>query len=274
MGEATREVPKPMIPVGSRPILWHIMNWYASWGHTDFILCLGYRGDRIREYFNNNGHTSAREAASGNGTALTRETTRPSDWQITFVDTGLDAVVGERLKAIEPFVAGDETFLATYGDGLTDAPLGDMISTLEESGKTGLFISVHPRIDYHLVEAGEDGVVTSVRPLANAEVRINGGFFVFRQGVFRVLGPGEELVGEPFARLIENRELLAYRYDGFWEPMDTLKDKQRLDVLAQDDVPPWENAAAGLNVRTLAASTAVEATSSRGAHSGAAAAAQ
>jgi glucose-1-phosphate cytidylyltransferase len=250
------------------------MNWYASWGHTDFILCLGYRGDRIREYFDNNGHASAPEAASGNGTPLTCETAHPSNWQITFVDTGLDAVVGERLKAIEHFVAGDETFLATYGDGLTDAPLEDMISTLQESGRTGLFISVHPRIDYHLVEAGEDGVVTSVRPLARGDVRINGGFFVFRQGIFDVLGSGEELVGEPFARLIEKQELLAYRYDGFWEPMDTLKDKQRLDALAQDDLPPWENARAGSNVRTLRATTEVEATASRGAQSGAAAAAQ
>jgi glucose-1-phosphate cytidylyltransferase len=235
MGEATRTVPKPMIPVGSRPIVWHIMSWYASWGHTDFILCLGYLGDRIRDYFGVGGGAFS---LNGDGPSFAGGAD-PSSWRVTFVDTGLHSLIGDRLKAVESLVAGDEMFLATYGDGLTDAPLDGMISTLEESGKTGLFMSVCPRIDYHLVKSDDDGVVRSVTHFRTADVRINGGFFVFRHGIFDVLRPGEELVDEPFARLIAKNELLGYRYDGFWEPMDTLKDKQKLEALAASGAPPW-----------------------------------
>lgn len=237
MGEATRKVPKPMIPVGTRPILWHIMNWYAGWGHTDFILCLGYLGDSVREYFGDGGYAFAR---NGDGPGVfTDGPAGPDSWRVTFVDTGVQALIGDRLRAVEPFLGSDESFLATYGDGLTDAPLDDMISTFDESGKTGLFMSVCPRVDYHLVKTSDDGVVEAVTHFAAADVRINGGFFVFRRTIFDVLRPGEELVNEPFARLIEKGELLAYRYDGFWEPMDTLKDKQKLDTLATTDRPPW-----------------------------------
>jgi glucose-1-phosphate cytidylyltransferase len=161
------------------------------------------------------------------------------DWRITFLDTGVRATIGERLKAAERHVGDDEVFLANYGDGLTDVPLDDMISTLEESGKTGLFISVRPRLDYHVVRADSGGLVRSIEPLREADVRINGGYFVFRRGIFDLIRPGEDLVAEPFGRLIERGELLAYPYDGFWEPMDTIKDKQKLDSLLEGGEPPW-----------------------------------
>jgi glucose-1-phosphate cytidylyltransferase len=240
MGEATQKIPKPMIHVGSRPILWHIMKWYASWGHTDFILCLGFRSEIVKEFF------LGYNEALGNDFVLTagdhqvdllgRDMER---WRITFVDTGLQAVVGERLKAVERFVADEPVFLATYGDGLTDVPLDDMIATLERTESTGLFISVRPRVEYHVVKAREDGVVMSVERLADADVWINGGFFVFRSKIFDVLEKGEDLVDQPFARLIEQGKLLAYRYEGFWEPMDTIKDKQKLDGLWESGEAPW-----------------------------------
>jgi glucose-1-phosphate cytidylyltransferase len=161
------------------------------------------------------------------------------DWRITFVDTGATASIGERLSAVRPHVDDDDVFLANYGDGLTDAPLDDMISTLVKSGKTALFMSVKPKLDYHVVRSRDDGAVESVARLADAEVRINGGYFVFRQDIFDVIKPGEDLVNEPFARLIEREALLAYRYDGFWEAMDTIKDKQKLDTLLESSRAPW-----------------------------------
>ena len=240
MGEATQRIPKPMIHVGSRPILWHIMKWYASWGHTDFVLCLGYRAESIKEYFLSYNEALANDFVISNGGRDVELLGRDMhDWRITFVDTGVNAVVGERLKAVEPHLSGEPMFLATYGDGLTDAPLDDMISTLERSGKTGLFVLVRPSVEYHVVRANDDGLVTSVEHLGHADVRINGGFFVFRPEIFDVIGPGEDLVNEPFGRLIETGNLLAYSHEGFWEPMDTIKDKQKLDALHDSGSAPW-----------------------------------
>jgi glucose-1-phosphate cytidylyltransferase len=238
MGEATQRIPKPMIPVGPQPILWHIMRWYASWGHREFILCLGYRAEVVKEFFLGYNEALANDfvLSGGDVELLARDM---EDWRITFLDTGVRATIGERLKAAERHVGDDELFLANYGDGLTDAPLDDMIATLEESGKTGLFLSVRPRLDYHVVRADPDGLVRSIEPLREADVRINGGYFVFRRGIFGLIRPGEDLVVEPFARLIERGELLAYPYDGFWEPMDTIKDKQKLDALLEGGEPPW-----------------------------------
>ena len=155
------------------------------------------------------------------------------------MDTGTRSTIAERLLAVAPYLDGDEYFLATYGDGLTDAPLQDMIDVLRSSDRTGLFLSVRPIFNAHVVGADADGVVHSVEDIQQADVRINGGFFVFRRNVLDYINPGEELVDEPFKRLIEARELISYRYDGFWEPMDTMKDKQRLDSLAESGRAPW-----------------------------------
>jgi glucose-1-phosphate cytidylyltransferase len=239
MGEATQRIPKPMITVGTQPILWHIMKWYASWGHSDFVLCLGYRGEIVKEYFLNYNEALANDfVLSNGGKEVELLGADMSDWRITFLDTGAQSTIGERLKAVESYV-DDPVFLATYGDGLTDAPLDEMIAMLEQSGKTGLFLSVRPRLEYHVVCSDDDGVVESIESLAGSDVRINGGYFVFRREIFDAIEPGEELVEQPFGRLIERRELLAYGYDGFWEPMDTIKDKQKLDALLEIGRAPW-----------------------------------
>jgi glucose-1-phosphate cytidylyltransferase len=240
MGEATERIPKPMIPIGTRPILWHIMKWYASWGHTDFVLCLGYRGETIKDYFLSYQEALSNDFVLSNGGRDVQLLARDiENWTITFVDTGLHSTIGQRLKIVEPYIGDDTMFLATYGDGLTDAPLDDLIATLERNGKTGLFISVKPRVEYHVVRADEDGLVHSIDPLASADVWINGGFFVFRRAIFDVIDSGDELVDQPFSRLIEREELITYRYEGFWEPMDTIKDKQRLDGLLETQHAPW-----------------------------------
>jgi glucose-1-phosphate cytidylyltransferase len=240
MGEATERIPKPMIPIGTRPILWHIMKWYASWGHTDFVLCLGYRAETIKDYFLTYQEALSNDFVLSNGGRDIKLLARDiENWTITFVDTGLYSPIGQRLKAVESYIGDDSMFLATYGDGLTDAPLDDMIATLERNGKTGLFISVRPRVEYHVVEADEEGLVRSIEPLGIADVWINGGFFAFRRSIFDVIEPGDELVDQPFSRLIARGELISYRYEGFWEPMDTIKDKQKLDGLLENQSAPW-----------------------------------
>lgn len=240
MGEETQRIPKPMIRIGNRPILWHIMSYYAAWGHTDFVLCLGYKAETIKEYFLSYNEALANDfvlSAGGRKVEVLREDMR--DWRITFVDTGVNATIGERLKQVERHLGGDELFLATYGDGLTDAPLDDMVARVETRGKAGIFLAVRPRLSYHVVRTDEDGVVEAVEAIGDSDLRINGGFFVLRRSVLDELHPGDDLVVEAFGRLIERRELLAYRYDGFWEPMDTMKDKQRLDTLQERGETPW-----------------------------------
>jgi glucose-1-phosphate cytidylyltransferase len=240
MGEQTQRIPKPMIQVGSRPILWHIMKYYASWGHKEFILCLGYKAESIKEYFLSYNEALANDfVLSNGGRDLQLLGSDISDWKITFVDTGAQSTIGDRLRLVAPHLGDDEHFLATYGDGVTDAPLPQMIDRLQQSGKTGLFLSARPMFTAHVVSTNGDGVVVSVDDIQKADVWINAGFFVFRREVIDYIEPGEELVVEGFARLIEKGELLAYRYEGFWGPMDTIKDKQRLDALAESGEAPW-----------------------------------
>ena len=240
MGEHTQRIPKPLIPVGDRPILWHIMKYYAAWGHTDFILCLGYRAESVKEYFLTYSEALANDfVLSNGGRDVELLGSDIADWRITFVNTGIQSTIGERLRMVAPHLGDDDYFLATYGDGLTDAPLPDMIDRLRGSGKTGLFLSTRPMFNAHVVSSDGDGLVRSVEDIQHADVWINSGFFVFRRDVIDYIEPGDELVVEPFARLIEKGELLAYRYEGFWEPMDTIKDKQRLDALAESGRAPW-----------------------------------
>jgi glucose-1-phosphate cytidylyltransferase len=242
MGEETQRIPKPMITVGNRPILWHIMKWYASWGHDEFIICLGYKGESIKEYFLNYNEAHSNDfVLSNGGKDVELLGSDISSWRITFVDTGAQSTIAERLLAVAPHLGDDEYFLATYGDGLTDAPLPDMIDRLQSSGKTGLAISVRPMFNAHVIDADPEGTIRSVDEIRQTDLWINGGFFVFRSDVLDYINPGEELVAEPFNRLIEQDELIAYRYEGFWEPMDTMKDKQRLDALAESGRAPWRN---------------------------------
>jgi glucose-1-phosphate cytidylyltransferase len=233
-------VPKPMVPLGYRPILWHVMKYYAHFGHNDFILCLGYRGDLIKEYFLNYEECVSNDFVLSNG-GRKRELLNSdiADWRITFVETGLNSNIGERLKAVERHLAGETMFLANYSDGLTDLPLPAQIEDLRRRDKIASFLCVKPNLSYHFVSS-QNGLVTSFRDIAQSGLRVNGGFFVFKTEIFDYLHAGEELVIEPFQRLVEQDQLVAYNYDGFWLPMDTAKDKKRLDDLYEEGNPPWQ----------------------------------
>jgi glucose-1-phosphate cytidylyltransferase len=242
MGEETQRIPKPMARIGNRPILWHIMRYYADWGHREFILCLGYKGDSIKEYFLTHNEALTSDFVlerRGKETRVELLEKDPVDWRITFADTGLRLKIGERLKAVERFIGDDEVFLATYGDGLTDLQLPRMIEAFYERDKMAMFLSVKPQFNAHVVESGPDGTVTNVEHLGAAGVRINGGFFVFKREILDWIEPGDELVEETFDRLIPKREVTAYVYDGFFMPMDTMKDRQNLEALHESGNAPW-----------------------------------
>jgi glucose-1-phosphate cytidylyltransferase len=236
----SESIPKPMIPVGHQPMLWHIMQYYSRYGHRDFILCLGYKANVIKDYFLNlNPSTYGDFAISNFGKKVELLGASPPDWRITLVDTGIWRNIGERLLAVRPLVQDEEYFLANYSDGLTDAPLPAMIDRLKESGKTGSFVAVRPPFNFHLAEFDEHGVVLGLRSSQESEIWINGGYFVFRNRVFDYIREGEELVLEPFNRMIQADDLLAYKHEGFWRAMDTLRDKQVLEDMVEKGTMPW-----------------------------------
>jgi glucose-1-phosphate cytidylyltransferase len=234
------DVPKPMVPIGTRPILWHLMKYYAHFGHKDFILCLGYKGNCVKDYFLNYDESVSNDFVWSQGGRTIRFLNRDiDDWTITFVETGSTACVGERLKMIEPHLAGEEMFLANYGDGLSDLPLPMMVENFRNSGAVASLLLVQPTASFDIVDSGPGQFVQDIRPITGSDIWINGGFFVMRSEVFRYIRPGEELVREPFQRLIRERSLMAHKYAGFWQCMDTFKDKQRLEELNQG-VAPWK----------------------------------
>jgi glucose-1-phosphate cytidylyltransferase len=234
------DVPKPMVQIGTRPILWHLMKYYAHFGHKDFVLCLGYKGNVIKDYFLNYDEAVSNDFVWSNGGKSVQYLNRDiDDWTITFVETGPTANIGQRLKAVEPHVRDEEVFLANYGDGLSDVPLPAMLGKFRESGAVASLLLVQPTSSFDIVYAGSEGVVKEIRPMTRTDIWINGGFFAMRNEIFSYIQPGEELVREPFQRLIDRGALLAQRYNGFWQCMDTFKDKQHLEELNQG-AAPWK----------------------------------
>jgi glucose-1-phosphate cytidylyltransferase len=219
-GTLSERLPKPMASIGGRPLLWHLMKYYAHYGHTEFVLLLGYRGSAIKDYF-----TRAEFAEAG--------------WEIDFVDTGLESSIGERLAHARERIGDREVFLASYGDTLTDAPLPLLIEAHAASGKIASLLAARPNYTFNVINADEQHLVTSFADVAQSGMWINGGFFVLRREVFDYLREGEDLP-EALNRLIADRQLLAYEYEGFWAPMDTLKDRERLESLVRDGAGTWQ----------------------------------
>jgi glucose-1-phosphate cytidylyltransferase len=241
MREASESIPKPMIPIGNRPILWHIMKYYAHYGFNDFVLCLGYKAEAIKHFFLTYNEAMANDfVLSGGGANVHLLKTDIHNWNITFVDTGLHANIGQRLRAVRHLLDEDEMFLASYGDTLTDADLPGMIARTKAAGATASFLAARPNYSFHVVSMDDGGFVDGVSDVTRSDVWINGGFFVMRSELLDQLGPGEELVEEPFERLMQSKRLLAQRHDGFWAPMDTLKDKQSLELLHENGTAPWQ----------------------------------
>lgn len=238
--EYSETIPKPMVEIGYRPIMWHLMRYYAHFGHKDFILCLGYRGDVIRNYFLNYNEALSNDFVLSNGGREIRLYNNDfEDWTITFADTGLNSNIGQRLKAVQKYLDGEDVFLANYSDGLSDLYLPEYLDHFDRQDKIASFLCVQPSQSFHIVEMGEGSLVSSIHTVDRADLWINGGFFILKKEIFDYIQPGEELVQEPFHRLIAEQQLVGYRHRGFWACMDTLKEKKLFDDLYNRGEVPW-----------------------------------
>ena len=235
-------LPKPMVHIGSRPLLWHVMKYYAHFGHKDFVLCLGHRAEVIKDYFLHYNECLSNDFVLSGGARNVELLARDiEDWRITFADTGTHSNIGQRLRAVRKYVEGETEFLANYSDGLSDLPLPQQIDDFRHQGKVASFLCVRPNLSYHVVsvEPGSS-LVADIHPIDNGGIRVNGGYFIFRKEIFEYLQDGEELVEQPFHRLLRDRQLIGYNYDGFWACMDTFKDRQQLERLQAGGAAPWE----------------------------------
>jgi glucose-1-phosphate cytidylyltransferase len=238
--EFSETIPKPMVEIGYRPLMWHLMRYYAHFGHKDFILCLGYRGDYIKKYFLNYDEWLSNDfVMKKGGQNVQLRNNDIEDWTISFIDTGLHTNIGQRLLAVKEYLDGDDVFMANYTDGLTDLDLNDYMKYFNQQNKIASFLSVKPSLSFHVVSSSEDGVVSTFEPVNNTDLRINGGFFVFKKEIFDYIEEGEELVHEPFKRLIAGNQLLAYQHKGFWASIDTLKEKKMFDDMYATGDTPW-----------------------------------
>ncbi|WP_051683746.1 sugar phosphate nucleotidyltransferase [Blastococcus sp. URHD0036] len=233
-------LPKPMMPIGSRPVLWHVMRYYAHFGHTEFILCLGYGAHAVKDYFLDYRETSSNDfVLTKGGRHVEMLATDISEWTITFIDTGVSTAIGERLRRVRPYLEDDEMFLANYGDVLTDVPMNDLIAEFESKDAVANLLAVRPQDSFHVVQVAGDDRVTGLVPVADMSMRINGGYFILRQGIFDYLEEGDDLVMDGFVRAAADGKLCATSYDGFWAPMDTLKERTALEEQYRRGVSPW-----------------------------------
>jgi glucose-1-phosphate cytidylyltransferase len=238
--EHSDTIPKPLVNIGVRPLLWHLMRYYAHFGHKDFVLCLGYRGDMVREYFLNYSEAMTNDfVLSHGGTKVELMSRDLDDWRITFVDTGMHSNLGQRLLRVRKYLEGEPMFLANYSDGLSDLPLNDLISDFNRRNTIASFAAVPTAQSFHAVRTDNTGTVTDIGEIGQADLWINGGYFCFKREIFDYIQEGEELVEEPFKRLIARKQLHAYRYEGFWKAMDTFKDKITFDRMESRGECPW-----------------------------------
>ncbi len=250
--EYSEAIPKPMIPVGHQPILWHVMQYYSYYGHRDFILCLGYKANVVKDFFlNYRPQTFTDCVVSSFGSKVELLGKQEEDWRVSLIDTGIWRNIGGRLWAVRDHVKDEEVFLANYSDGLSNVDLNSMIDRFKKSGKLACFLAVRPPITYHLPDIDVDGEVRAMRTWDRTDLWVNGGFFLLRPKIFEYMQEGEELVVEPFQRLIEAGQLMAHKYDGFWRSMDTLRDRQVLEEMVEQGNMPWLLGGNGLTKRKM-----------------------
>ncbi|MCX2980946.1 glucose-1-phosphate cytidylyltransferase [Halieaceae bacterium IMCC14734] len=236
----TDEVPKPLVNIGPRPILWHLMRYYAHFGHTEFILCLGHMGDQVKQYFRDYAAELPNDLAVTEDASEIRLLDNSTiDWKVTFADTGLEASIGQRLRAVRHHLQGEEMFLANYSDGLSNLPLNEYLDRVRLEDKIASCVRVRPDRSFHTLNVGDDDIVSSIAAAADSNIWVNGGFFALKQEIFDYLGENEDLVEEPFQRLIAERQLLAYPHEDFWACMDTYKDKKAFDAMESRGDMPW-----------------------------------
>lgn len=240
ISEETHIKPKPMIEVGGKPILWHIMKTYSHYNINDFIVCLGYKGYVIKEYFANYSLHMSDVTVDMAGNQIEVHQNNAEAWKVTLVDTGETTMTGGRLKRVQPYI-GDEDFCMTYGDGLADIDIHKLVKFHKEHGKLSTLTSVQPPGRFGSVVINNHLVDSFCEKPAGDGGWINGGFFVLSPKVIDYIDDDETIwEREPLEKLAENKELSAYKHKGFWQPMDTLRDKHHLDQLWNDNEAPWK----------------------------------
>ena len=241
--DVSEDLPKPMIPIGPYPILWHIMKIYARFGHKEFIVCLGYKGDVIKDFFLNL-RARTRDLTidfSKDGEISFHDHAEALDWKVTLVDTGLNAMTGARIRAVRDHV-GDQDFMLTYGDGVSDVDIDKLVQFHKDSGKTLTVTGVRPPGRFGEIVANEAGLVAGFneKPQTSGG-RISGGFFVATSGIFDYLEDRDDLVfeQEPINAVVADRQLAMFAHDGFWQPMDTSREYRLLNDMYKTETCPW-----------------------------------
>lgn len=241
--DVSEDIPKPMIPIGPYPILWHIMNIYAGFGHKEFVVCLGYKGNVIKDFFLNlEAYTHDLTIQFGKSDGVKYHASqKPLDWQVTLADTGAETMTGARIAAIKKYV-GDDDFMLTYGDGVSDINIDELLAFHKSHGRILTVTGVRPPGRFGEMAAGEDGTVSGFneKPQTSGG-RISGGFFVANSRIFDYLEDREDLVFEkqPIEKLVDDDQLMMYPHNGFWQPMDTSREFQLLNALYKSGDAPW-----------------------------------
>lgn len=235
--------PKPMIEIGEKPILWHIMKHYSSYGHNEFIICCGYKAYSIKEYFSDyylHNCDITFDFRNENSMQIHANTTEP--WRVTLIDTGLNTMTGGRIKRIQPYI-GDEPFMLSYGDGVCDVDLEALQKYHKKHGRLATVTTVNPGQRFGIMDVSEQGVIHSFREKSDSDgALINGGFFVLQPEVFNYIQDDQTIFEkEPLETLAKEKNLMAFRHPGFWQCMDTQRDKQQLEELWETGKAPWKS---------------------------------
>ncbi len=241
LSEETASRPKPMVEIGGKPILWHIMKLYSHYGINDFIICCGYKGYIIKEYFANYFLHMSDVTFDMQTNSVEVHNKRAESWKVTLVDTGDDSMTGGRLLAVKDFLIGEESFCFTYGDGVADIDLDSLISFHKNHKKLATLTSTYPQGRFGALEIQNSKVESfKEKPKGDGD-KINGGFFILNQGVFKYIKDKDTIwEQEPLMNLANDGQLMAFEHDGFWQPMDTLRDKIFLEELWKKSEAPWK----------------------------------
>ncbi len=237
--EMTEFTAKPMVPIGGKPILWHIMKMYGKFGLREFILTLGYKGETVKHYFANYRYLLNDYTFSLKSGAIKTHSDNVDDWTISFADTGLEAETGERLLRVRNLLKGEQRFMATYADGLADVNIAELLKFHLKQGKIATVTGGHGHHKYGLLEVGGGGVVTAFAQKPRLPNYINIGFMVFEAAIFQYLKPGDT-IEDALVRLAQDRQLMMFPHEGFFHSMDTLRDYEDLNAMWGSGNHPWK----------------------------------